>query len=185
MAESLSVVDNPPARCHWAVSTLVKTGLMQFRANSGRRHLFRLLSMLSQSAPQGCVDFVRMIEQVASRVSHAGLVILISDFIDDAEKIENALSMLRHNGHDVIVFHVIDDAEWRLPFDGMTVFQDAETGHEVVADADVVKEGYINAMRSHSMQLRDACHRMHCDYVFLNTSMSFDTALTAYLDGRA
>ena len=71
-------------------------------------------------------DVGAILHTVAESIKRRGLVILISDLIDDEAKIANGLQHFRHNNHEVVVFQVMDDAELTFPWDRITRFKDLE-----------------------------------------------------------
>ena len=68
---------------------------------------------------------------MAERIIKRGLVVLISDLIDDQQKILNGLKHFRHNNQEVIVFHLFDRKELEFDFNNRTKFVDMETGEEI------------------------------------------------------
>ena len=56
----------------------------------------------------------RILNEVAQSIQKRGLVILISDLFDDADRVLAGLRHLVHRRHDVILFHVLDEAELDL-----------------------------------------------------------------------
>ena len=65
---------------------------------------------------------------MAERISKRGLVILVSDLIDNQKKIMNGLKHFRHNRQEVIVFQLLDRKELEFDFSKRTKFVDMETG---------------------------------------------------------
>ena len=92
--------------------------------------------------------------------------------------------MLRHAGHDVIIFHVLDEAEVNFPFDGLSDFEDPETGERLVVDAAGIRGDYLGAVEELRQTYKTECLRMGADYVPLDTSLPFDRALVEYLSQR-
>lgn len=75
----------------------------------------RVLDLLEHAEIGGDTDVGGILHQVAERIRQRGLIILISDLIDDEAAIANGLQHFRHRHHEVIVFHVLDDAGAQLP----------------------------------------------------------------------
>jgi len=84
----------------------------------------------------------------------------------------------------VIVFHVMDEAEVHFPYTGQVRFTDPETGESVNVDADGFRAEYLDQLHEFRQAYRDGCHQLRVDFVPLDTSMPFDTALTEYLQQR-
>ena len=109
---------------------------------------------------------------------------VFSDLLADPAAIHDALLRLRHGGHDVILFHVLDEAEVSFPFEGMVELDEPETSDKLVIDADAARAGYVAAVEAFREDYRGWCFRAGVDYVPLDTSMQFDTALVEYLHSR-
>ncbi len=163
-------------------------------ARSRRGHLGDVMAQLSKLTPRGSTDVPAALTQVAAMLKHNSLVILLSDLWpdDDEQKDWNeqiaetisSLARLKHAGHDVIVFHVLDAAEVHFPYDGPVQFTDAESGRSVSVDATGFREDYLAALQEFRDAYREGCNQLQIDYVPLDTSMPFDTALTEYLMQR-
>jgi len=76
-------------------------------ARSVRGHLYDILLTLEQSEPGGLTDLGEILHRAAERVKRRGLVILISDLLDEPERVLAGLKHFRHRGHEVPVFHVL------------------------------------------------------------------------------
>ena len=61
-----------------------------------------------QSAPGRKTNIAQALHHSAEEISKRGLVIVISDFMDNINNIINGLRHLRHKGHEIIVFHILD-----------------------------------------------------------------------------
>src|SRR5688572_33208258 len=115
-----------------------------------------------------------MLHQLAERIKRRGLVILISDMLDDEKKIAEGLAHFRHNGHEVIVFHVLDDAELTFPYDRLTRFKDMEGTGRVVANARSLRSRYLARMQQFLDGVQAACFERDISYLLCNTSEGYD-----------
>lgn len=122
---------------------------------------------------------------VAERIKRRGLVILISDLLDEAEDVVHALRHFRHDGHEVIVFHVLDHAERTLDFEGDVVFDDLETGEQLATQPWHIRKAYAQEVESFCEYYRRRCRESRVDYVLLDTKTPFDVALREYIAKRS
>lgn len=122
--------------------------------------------------------------ELAKRIIRRGLIIIISDLMDDVQKVITSLKHFRHKKHEVIVFHVLDKAELDFPFDGAIVFKDLESGLELPTQADSLRSEYLRQMSTFTDSYRRGCGASSIDYVQLNTDIPFDYALSEYLSKR-
>ncbi|HEY3322703.1 MAG TPA: DUF58 domain-containing protein [Planctomycetota bacterium] len=157
------------------------------RPRSKSSHLYAILKLLSETQPRGRTALASNLHQIAEMISHRGLVMIFSDLLDDAgeDKVLDALSHLRYRGHDVIVFQVFDAAETTFPFKDVMRFEDSErSGQQLVADAPAIRAGYLQEVRGFLDRYRSECLKRRIDFVPIDTSVSFDKPLLAYLQKR-
>jgi uncharacterized protein (DUF58 family) len=153
-------------------------------ARSKRSQLGNILALLSKARPMGETDVAGNVRRIASMIRHRSLIMLLSDLLCDPQPVLDSLHLLRHAGHDVIVFHVLDEAEVYFPFDGLSDFEDPETGERLVVDAAGIRGDYLGAVDELRQTYKRDCLRMGADYVPLDTSLPFDRALVEYLSQR-
>jgi hypothetical protein len=113
-----------------------------------------------------------------------GMVILISDLIDDPGEVVRGLKHLRFRGTDVIVFHVLDKDELTFPFERATRFRDLETHDEVIAVPALVREQYLKEVGDLIATYTKELRTIGIDYQLLDTSKPLDFALLGYLSAR-
>ena len=121
---------------------------------------------------------------MAEAITRRGLVVVVSDLLDDPDTVIAGLRHLRFRGMEVVVFHVIDPAERTFPFDGATRFRDVETGEDVLASPGAVREEYLRRFEAARAQFQQALRREGVDYCPLETSTPLEFALLAYFAAR-
>jgi uncharacterized protein (DUF58 family) len=162
------------------------TEIRQFLAPKARPTQFRrVLELLEHNAAQGDTDVGTVLHAAAERVRRRGLVIIISDLIDDVDKIANGLQHFRHNHHEVIVFHVLDDAELSFPYDRLTRFKDMEGAGRLVANPKSLRNRYLARMKTFLDGIESACFERGISYNLANTKEPYDAFLAAYLEKRS
>jgi uncharacterized protein (DUF58 family) len=129
-------------------------------------------------------DVAKPLNDLAEAIHKRGLVVLISDLLDDAARVIEGLRHFRYRGTEVIVFHVLDPAELRFPFERTARFRDVETREEVMAVPDAVRENYLRAVTDLQERYRRELRLAGIDYVALDSSEPLDPALMAYLMAR-
>ncbi len=148
-------------------------------------HLHTLLNLLSRVQPAERTDLGKPLHTLAEALQKKGMLILISDLLDDPEKILEALEHFRFLGHDVLVFHVFDPAELTFPFHATTRFVGMENEGDMLAVPENVRDAYLESLEGHISRLRTGCGVNHIDYTILDTSKPLDFALQAWLAARA
>jgi uncharacterized protein (DUF58 family) len=145
----------------------------------------RVLDLLETEAADSDTDVGQVLHEVAERIRRRGLVILISDLIDDVEKVANGLQHFRHDNHEVLVIHVMDDAELNFPYDRLTRFKDMEGTGRVVANAKSLRARYLSRMHEFLEGVKAACFERGISYMLANTNEGYDHFLAAYLEKRS
>jgi uncharacterized protein (DUF58 family) len=150
-----------------------------------RDYLTQILRALENRGPAGETDVGKILEEIAGQLKRRGLVVLISDLLDQPEQILKGLRLFRFKGNDVIVFHLFDPAELELPFDGNILFEDLEEANlRVVADPRAIRNTYREVVAEFIADLRKRCHDDCIDYQLISTATPLDQALASYLSWR-
>lgn len=87
----------------------------------------------------------------------AGLVIVISDFLEDADELRGAFTHLVHAGHALRCYQVLDRAELLLPYEGLAEVQALERGGSMLVELDQVRDAYVREVQRHLDAVRRAC----------------------------
>jgi uncharacterized protein (DUF58 family) len=148
------------------------------------RHFHAILETLESVAPGKDTDLPAVLHEIAEQVRRRSMVILFSDFFDNVEEILNGLQHFRHRRHEVIAFHLLDDAEIEFPYDRVTLFEGMERGEEIIADPQVVAEGYRQRFGEFLARIKRGCTEKDIDYELMRLSQPFDRALTGFLARR-
>lgn len=148
-------------------------------------HLRVLLHALEHARIAEQSDVSKPLHQLAAALSRRGLVVVVSDLLDDPETVVRGLRHVKFRGMDVVVFHLVDPAESSFPFQKATRFRDLESAEEVLADPATVRDQYL---REFGRVLRFYEHELTgagIDYHQIDTAQPLDRALSAYLATRA
>ena len=150
-----------------------------------RDYLPQILHALENRGPAGETNVGKILEDIAGQMRRRGLVILVSDLLDEPEPILKGLRQFRFKGNDVIVFHLLDQAELDLPFDGNILFEDLEAANlQIIADPRAIRATYQTVVQEFIADMRKQCHADSIDYQLISTSTPLDQALASYLSWR-
>jgi uncharacterized protein (DUF58 family) len=152
------------------------------RSNPTQLHL--LLSELDRARPSAETDIGLALHELARRIKRRGLVVLISDLLDDPDRVLPGLKHFRHMKHEVIVFHVLDPREVEFRFDVDATFRDMETGELMTTEPFSIRGDYLRAVEEWMARLKRECAESRIDYVPIRTSTPYDRALFSYLEKR-
>jgi uncharacterized protein (DUF58 family) len=150
-----------------------------------RDYLIQIIHALENRGPAGETNVGKILEDIGGQIKRRGLVILVSDLLDEPEQILKGLRLFRFKGNDVIVFHLLDQAELDLPFDGNILFEDLEAANlKVVADPRSIRNTYREVVQEFINEMRKQCRDSSIDYQLISTSTPLDQALASYLSWR-
>ena len=148
-------------------------------------HLRAFLITIDRLQPGRETDVARPLHQLADSLTKRGMVVLISDLLDEPERVVRGLKHFQFRGTDVIVFHVLDPYEIRFPFERATRFEDLETDEEVLAVPAVVRAHYLEGMAALVDRYKRELGACGIDYCQLTTEQPLELGLLAYLSTRA
>jgi uncharacterized protein (DUF58 family) len=152
----------------------------------GRRgHLRQLMTVLANNPPAGTTDIAGSLRAAVRGLKRRGLVVVLSDLLDEPEETLKALRLLAGHRHDAIVFHVRDAAEVDFDFRGPALFRDMETGEELEINPAALRKSYLIQMQELGEFYRKGLAHSGIDYRPLDTRQPYDQALSAYLARRA
>lgn len=147
-------------------------------------HLSLILKELENLVPSSQTGINRSLRELGQYTKRRGLIILISDLLDEQEKVLNALKYFRFKKHEVIVFHLLDPAELELPFTNVLWLEDMENKKRVLTHPGIIREKYKNVIKEFVETYKLSCLRSDIDYCLMDTKTPLDFALGAYLARR-
>jgi uncharacterized protein (DUF58 family) len=148
-------------------------------------HLRSLLATLDRLQLGKRTDVSKPLHVLADAIKKRGMVVLISDLLDDPERVVDGLRHFRFRGTDVVVFHVIDPDELTFPFERASKFRDMEMGDELMAVPSVVRSAYLSELHRVLGIYKRELRSMGIDYSLLDTSEPLEFALMSYLSNRS
>lgn len=143
-----------------------------------------ILKELEERVPRGTSAVGPVLQEVAAGLKGRGLVMVISDLLDDSEAVTKGLRHLRYRGNDVLVFHLLDEEELNFPFDDMSLFKDLEEDLKALTDPRAIKKAYLEILGNLIETYRSSCCDARIDYSLFSTATPLDKALVGYLAWR-
>ncbi|MEK9138541.1 MAG: DUF58 domain-containing protein, partial [Bacteroidota bacterium] len=126
----------------------------------------------------------RSLHQIADRIKRRGLVVVVSDLLDNPDDIIAALKHFRHKKNEVIVMHVLDPLERSFAFETDAEFKDMETDEHLMTQPWQIRKSYQQTMAAFLERFKRECRENYVDYVLLDTATPYDVALFQYLNKR-
>jgi len=142
------------------------------------------VQLLSRTPRSNTTALAKSLEQAAALARHRGIVVFLSDLVDDVEGIEKGLLQLRHRGHEVIIIQILDPCERYLVHEGRVRVLDMEGPGEVTTDAESVRQGYLDRVEAWCRHLETICLHQGVDLIELTTDQPPSEALVEYLVRR-
>ena len=127
----------------------------------------------------------RILDQLAEKLTHRSLIVMLSDFFDDIDNIKKGLRHLRYKKHEIMAFQVLDPAELSFPFEDATLFKGLEASGELLTEPRALREGYLRQLELFTDELRKTCRGMHIDFVRMNSGEALDVTLSGFLAARS
>ena len=144
----------------------------------GGRHRFSPLSrFLEDLKPAGATNFLSVVTQFLNEYPQRGLVIVISDFLDEAG-CEKALQYLADYGNELMLIQLWADEDRDPPWSGEFDFVDAESGARLHIHVDAeARRQYTEAFDRFAASLKTVAMRNNGKYAGLPTSMPLEEAI--------
>ena len=127
----------------------------------------------------------RVLDQLAEKLTHRSVIVIISDFFDDVAGIKKGLRHLRFKKHEIMAFQILDPAEIEFPFEEATLFKGLEGMGELLTEPRALREGYLRQLAAFTEELQKTCRGMHIDFARLSSGESLDVTLSGFLAARA
>jgi uncharacterized protein (DUF58 family) len=127
----------------------------------------------------------KILDQIAEKLHHRSLVVILSDFFDDMDGIQKGLRHLRYKKHEIMAFQILDPLEINFPFEDVTLFKGLEELGELLTEPRALREGYLEQLSIATERLKKMCRGMHIDFTRMNSGEPLDVSLSGFLATRA
>ena len=148
-------------------------------------HLHNILSVLDNLKSGTITDLGKPFHEMADAVKKRGIIIIISDFLDNTDNIIDGLKHLSFNSNEVILFQILDPAEDNFDFEDIIELEDMETGDKIMIVGEDARKVYFRNYEEFKEKVRFECGLLGIDYNRFTTDKPLDFALFQYLASRA
>lgn len=168
-------------------------GLITFDTNvrnsipsSSRPSQLQLMeSILEQQQPGGETSLANTLKAAIPRLQKRGLLILISDCLEEPRQLARSLAQMRLKQHEVLVFQIFDKDELEFPFKGWASFQSLESPQTSLAgEAVTLRKQYLQNLKQYRSELSTELSRHGIELYFFTTNEPCETALKRHLNTR-
>tara|TARA_A100001011_G_scaffold312276_1_gene329619 strand:- start:10075 stop:10974 length:900 start_codon:yes stop_codon:yes gene_type:complete len=151
---------------------------------SNPNHINLIFSKLDKIISGNNTNISTILHELALKLKQRGLIILISDLLDNPKEILSGLKHFLYNKHEIIVFHLFNPKELNLDFSSRIKFKDLETGKEITTDPWLIKSDYEELTNEFQNYYKKEMGNNKIDYIQLSTEQSLGFALNKYLSKR-
>jgi uncharacterized protein (DUF58 family) len=144
-------------------------------ASGGRHRYAGVADSLAAIEPGGQTDYVATVREFIGCYRQRGLVIVISDFLDD-NGCERALQYLTDFGHELLLIQIWAEEDRTPPWTGELELRDAETSAELKLDFDDdARRRYTEAFDEYCDAIQTMALRSGGRYAGFSTASSLES----------
>lgn len=177
---------------HLVISQQDSAGLVTFSDNiddwlppsSSPSQFDDITGVLESGNHNARTDLAGTLQAVLGRISKPGLIVLISDLLDDPDALHSALRLARHARHDLLVIHILDSDELLFPFEQLSRFEGLEEAQDLIADPLLIGGAYRKAASEYCAKLELECRQIDVDYFRCLTEEPLSAGLSRVLASR-
>ena len=151
---------------------------------SVKSYFLELIKSIEKTPVGGGTQIAPVLHEIAERIKRRGLIIILSDFMDDQNAILNALNHFRYKNHEIIIFHILDAMELSFEFKKESILYDMESEASLRVHPAQIKNEYKRLVDQWKETYLRSCRAHRIDYIPIHTKQSFDQALIHYLAKR-
>jgi len=146
--------------------------------STGGRHRFTgVMDAIAALTPGGATDFQAVVREFIGAYSQRGLLIVISDFLDD-KGCERGLQYLADFGHELMLIQLWAEEDRNPPWTGELELQDAETGVWRKLDFDEeARQRYTRSFDEYSAGIQTMAVRSGGRFAGISTTQSIDSVV--------
>jgi uncharacterized protein (DUF58 family) len=149
----------------------------RFYASGGRHRFGPVADRLNGLEAKGRTDFSAMVREFMSTCPQRGLIIAISDFLDD-KGCERPLQYLADFGHELMLLQVWAEEDRTPPWGGELELLDSESGeHMKLQFDDAARQRYTRAFDEYADSIQHLAMRSGGRYVGICTSQPLEEVI--------
>ena len=142
------------------------------------------LVALERVQPGGPTQLAASLQALFGIVKRRGLLVVISDFLDDTDAVFSALGMFAHRGFSILLLHTLTADELNLPDTQNALFRDPESAFTIAAEPDSIRSAYQDEIHAFIRDLDTRAKARRMNYQLCATYEPYHKALEAFLTAR-
>jgi len=147
-------------------------------------HIKYIFDTLANAKPKGETGLVAQLHDLAEKVRQRALIIIFSDCFCDIDELLNCFQHLRFQRHDFALFHLLDPLEIDFDLDRPIRFVDMETDDVLLAEPEVIRDQYIDAVNEYLTKLHEGCNKFNADYRRVWTNEDYEKIVADFIVER-
>jgi uncharacterized protein (DUF58 family) len=144
-----------------------------------------MTNQMERIQPEGKTRLGKVLGLLSEMLSRRGIVVVVSDLLDEPEEIVRGIQRLRFTNQEVVIFHVFDPQELVFEFPGRVRFEGLEQLPQANVDTRQIQADYVALVQDFIHQMRQACAGARADYEIANSAEPVDRLLIRYLSARS
>jgi len=149
----------------------------------GRKYLSQTIDLLNSTELIGQTRFDYCMEKYASVIKSRSLVIVISDFMADAQGIKNSIFRLGDN--ELLIVQVLDPIEKNLDLGGEAKLIDLETDAKMdIYTSPRLRGEYQKKLNDHNAKIKETCNAVGADFHTVTTNKPVFDAIFEVVNRR-
>ncbi len=154
------------------------------KAKGSGTHFRFMIDAMEKATAGNQTDIGKALLNTAPQMKSKGVVVVISDFVDETETLSRGLGQMSIMGHDVMLYHIEDPTERDFPFFGQTIFRGLENEGKLLCNPEDLAHAYARERTRHHEAIREICRRFRYDLNDIGTDEPLDAALSGILSSR-
>jgi len=148
-------------------------------------HLYTLLDAMEKQELGKQTSLSGTLRDAYSLIKRRGLLIVVSDFLDDVDEVIRSLNMYRHRNFEVLLFHVMHPYERELPPLDAINFVDSESGATMTSRSGDIADAYAAEVNTFIETIRSAAIARGIEYRTVLTDEPYSDVLREFLLSRS
>ncbi len=145
------------------------------RCGGGRHRFSPVMNYFERLECSGKTDFTAVVREFISTIAQRGLLIVISDFLDDAAGCERAVQYLADFGHEVFLIHLWNEEDRVPPWTGELELEDGETRQVVKLQFDeAARDRYTASFDAFAAGIQQLAMRNNGKYAGVSTALPLE-----------
>jgi uncharacterized protein (DUF58 family) len=144
----------------------------------------QFLHTLAGWEPSRPTGLPAVLDQLARQLKRRGIVVVISDLLDDEEGVLHALKHIRFAGSEAVVFHILDREELEFSFEGPVLFEGLEAPESLLTRPSDIRRSYLEQVEAWRKTIRRGCEKNNFHYIPVDTGAPLADVLSGYLAFR-